>query len=290
MLLCSHNVGGVSPLPDRFCALKGSHHTRQPRWHSHDNLMGDNNWAWLEYCGLRNFRGQPQLYCKRKAHSVYVLQLYLRVYSSLHNQKVGGNQLIKFLDRCLPFFLTYMETPILIFVAVWHKVLLCCWNWTNGEEILVHDPSKKRPRCSIYIWSYRYIPIFRGYSLIDLFTKQSVHISSSLLSALNSSISEWLMSLNLLQIYAGDLGQSFDSNVTLAHYESNSKAQAVLFAGDLSYADNYPYHDNVRWDTWARFVERNVAYQPWIWTAGNHEIDFAPELVSSSLFTGLILD
>lgn len=191
-------------------------------------------------------------------------------------------------DVCL--FLTYMETPILIFVAVWHKVLLCCWNWTNGEEILVHDPSKKRPRCSIYIWSYRYIPIFRGYSLIDLFTKQSVHISSSLLSALNSSISEWLMSLNLLQIYAGDLGQSFDSNVTLAHYESNSKAQAVLFAGDLSYADNYPYHDNVRWDTWARFVERNVAYQPWIWTAGNHEIDFAPELVSSSLFTGLILD
>lgn len=77
----------------------------------------------------------------------------------------------------------------------------------------------------------------------------------------------------------GDLGQSFDSNVTLAHYESNSKAQAVLFVGDLTYADNYPYHDNTRWDTWARFVERNLAYQPWIWTAGNHEIDFAPELV-----------
>ncbi|VAI50425.1 unnamed protein product [Triticum turgidum subsp. durum] len=29
----------------------------------------------------------------------------------------------------------------------------------------------------------------------------------------------------------GDLSQSFDSNVTLAHYESNSKAQAVLFVG-----------------------------------------------------------
>ncbi|KAG2592109.1 purple acid phosphatase 2-like [Panicum virgatum] len=82
----------------------------------------------------------------------------------------------------------------------------------------------------------------------------------------------------------GDLGQSFDSNVTLAHYESNSKAQAVLFVGDLSYADNYPYHDNVRWDTWARFVERNVAYQPWIWTAGNHEIDFAPELGETKPF------
>lgn len=82
----------------------------------------------------------------------------------------------------------------------------------------------------------------------------------------------------------GDLGQSFDSNVTLTHYESNAKAQAVLFVGDLSYADNYPYHDNVRWDTWARFVERNVAYQPWIWTAGNHEIDFAPELGETKPF------
>lgn len=80
---------------------------------------------------------------------------------------------------------------------------------------------------------------------------------------------------------AGDLGQSFDSNKTLTHYESNPvKGEAVLFVGDLSYADNYPNHDNVRWDSWARFVERSVAYQPWIWTVGNHEIDFAPEIVS----------
>ena len=85
--------------------------------------------------------------------------------------------------------------------------------------------------------------------------------------------------------FAGDLGQSFDSNRTLTHYEMNGqKGQAVLFVGDLSYADNYPNHDNVRWDTWARFVERSVAYQPWIWTAGNHEIDFAPEIVSNALF------
>lgn len=80
---------------------------------------------------------------------------------------------------------------------------------------------------------------------------------------------------------AGDLGQSFDSNKTLTHYESNPvKGEAVLFVGDLSYADNYTNHDNVRWDSWARFVERSVAYQPWIWTVGNHEIDFAPEIVS----------
>lgn len=57
------------------------------------------------------------------------------------------------------------------------------------------------------------------------------------------------------------------------------KGQAVLFVGDLSYADRYPNHDNNRWDTWGRFVERSVAYQPWIWTAGNHEIDFVPNIV-----------
>ncbi|XP_008237014.1 PREDICTED: purple acid phosphatase 2-like [Prunus mume] len=77
----------------------------------------------------------------------------------------------------------------------------------------------------------------------------------------------------------GDLGQTFDSNRTLTHYELNPlKGQTVLYLGDLSYANDYPYHDNVRWDTWGRFTERSAAYQPWIWSAGNHEIDFAPEL------------
>ncbi|XP_056160933.1 purple acid phosphatase 2-like isoform X2 [Syzygium oleosum] len=83
----------------------------------------------------------------------------------------------------------------------------------------------------------------------------------------------------------GDLGQSFDSNLTLTHYEHNpQKGQTVLFVGDLSYADNYPNHDNVRWDTWGRFIERSVAYQPWIWTAGNHELDFAPEIGENKPF------
>ncbi|XP_057459499.1 purple acid phosphatase 5-like [Actinidia eriantha] len=76
----------------------------------------------------------------------------------------------------------------------------------------------------------------------------------------------------------GDLGQTYASNQTLEHYVSNPKGQAVLFVGDLSYADNYPFHDNVRWDTWGRFVEKSTANQPWIWTAGNHELDFAPEI------------
>ncbi|XP_059647637.1 purple acid phosphatase-like [Cornus florida] len=77
----------------------------------------------------------------------------------------------------------------------------------------------------------------------------------------------------------GDLGQTYDSNRTLAHYELNpTKGKTVLYVGDLSYADRYPNHDNVRWDTWGRFVERSVAYQPWIWTAGNHELNFVPEI------------
>lgn len=76
----------------------------------------------------------------------------------------------------------------------------------------------------------------------------------------------------------GDLGQSYDSNVTLSQYEANGKGQTLLMVGDLSYADEHPYHDNRRWDTFGRFIERNIAYQPWIWAAGNHEIDFAPEI------------
>ncbi|KAJ9551737.1 hypothetical protein OSB04_015782 [Centaurea solstitialis] len=83
----------------------------------------------------------------------------------------------------------------------------------------------------------------------------------------------------------GDLGQSYDSNITLTHYEMNpTKGQTVLFLGDISYADQYPNHDNRRWDTWGRFAERSTAYQPWIWTVGNHEIDFAPEIGENEPF------
>ncbi|XP_052198947.1 bifunctional purple acid phosphatase 26 isoform X2 [Diospyros lotus] len=74
----------------------------------------------------------------------------------------------------------------------------------------------------------------------------------------------------------GDLGQTYNSLSTIEHY-LGSAGQAVLFVGDLSYADRYEYHDvGVRWDTWGRFVERSTAYQPWIWSAGNHEIEYMP--------------
>ncbi|KAI7739172.1 hypothetical protein M8C21_027280 [Ambrosia artemisiifolia] len=83
----------------------------------------------------------------------------------------------------------------------------------------------------------------------------------------------------------GDLGQTFDSNATLTHYEMNPiEGKTVLFMGDISYADTYPDHDNTRWDSWGRFAERSTAYQPWIWTAGNHEIDFAPKLGETEPF------
>lgn len=61
------------------------------------------------------------------------------------------------------------------------------------------------------------------------------------------------------------------------------RGQTVLYVGDLSYAKDYPFHDNARYDTWGRFVERNAAYHPWIWTAGNMELDFARELVCISV-------
>lgn len=74
----------------------------------------------------------------------------------------------------------------------------------------------------------------------------------------------------------GDLGQTYNSLSTLEHY-MQSGGQTVLFVGDLSYADRYEYNDvGLRWDTWGQFVERSTAYQPWIWSAGNHEIEYMP--------------
>ncbi|CAO2841147.1 unnamed protein product [Amaranthus hypochondriacus] len=79
----------------------------------------------------------------------------------------------------------------------------------------------------------------------------------------------------------GDLGQTLNSYATLQHY-SGSEGQAVLFVGDLSYADRYfdttPTEVGLRWDTWGRLVESSAAYQPWIWTIGNHDLEYFPQL------------
>ncbi|XP_068636632.1 phosphoenolpyruvate phosphatase-like isoform X2 [Aristolochia californica] len=75
----------------------------------------------------------------------------------------------------------------------------------------------------------------------------------------------------------GDLGQTYNSLSTLDHY-MQSHGQTVLFVGDLSYADRYTHENGIRWDSWGRFVEQSAAYQPWIWTIGNHEIEYMPNV------------
>ncbi|XP_065849552.1 bifunctional purple acid phosphatase 26-like isoform X2 [Euphorbia lathyris] len=76
----------------------------------------------------------------------------------------------------------------------------------------------------------------------------------------------------------GDLGQTYNSLSTLKHY-MQSNGQTVLFVGDLSYADRYQYNDvGIRWDSWGRLIEPIAAYQPWIWSAGNHEIEYMPTM------------
>lgn len=80
------------------------------------------------------------------------------------------------------------------------------------------------------------------------------------------------------------MGQTYNSLSTFEHY-LQSGAQSVLYLGDLSYADRYEHFDGVRWDSWGRFIERSAAYQPWIWSAGNHEIEYAPHLVCLILNT-----
>ncbi|XP_073150383.1 bifunctional purple acid phosphatase 26 [Henckelia pumila] len=76
----------------------------------------------------------------------------------------------------------------------------------------------------------------------------------------------------------GDLGQTYNSLSTIEHC-GQTDAQAILFVGDLSYADRYDHNDvGIRWDSWGRFVEHSAAYRPWIWSAGNHEIEYFPHL------------
>ncbi|CAK9198146.1 unnamed protein product, partial [Sphagnum troendelagicum] len=75
----------------------------------------------------------------------------------------------------------------------------------------------------------------------------------------------------------GDLGKTYDSVTTLQHYLQSS-GQCLLYVGDLSYADTYPFDYQVRWDTWSRLIEGSAAYQPWIWTSGNHDIEFLPQV------------
>ncbi|XP_034933268.1 purple acid phosphatase 10-like [Populus alba] len=43
-------------------------------------------------------------------------------------------------------------------------------------------------------------------------------------------------------------------------------------------SDCYPFHGNLRWDSWGRCVGKSTAYHPWIWTAGDQELVFSLEI------------
>ncbi|CAH1439143.1 unnamed protein product, partial [Lactuca virosa] len=69
-----------------------------------------------------------------------------------------------------------------------------------------------------------------------------------------------------------DLGKMFYSNHTFTLYESTmEKWKVVLVVGAISYANAYPLHNKSKSESWASYVERNIVYQPWIWSAENPE-------------------
>lgn len=93
------------------------------------------------------------------------------------------------------------------------------------------------------------------------------------------------MSFHIHSLIAGDLGKTYNSLSTLKH-SIELGSEAILFVGDLSYADRYKYHDvGVRWDSWGRLAERSAAYRPWLSLAGNHEIEYFPYMVRNSILT-----
>ncbi|KAG9131046.1 hypothetical protein Leryth_006775 [Lithospermum erythrorhizon] len=158
----------------------------------------------------------------------------------------------------------------------------------SNKVVYWNEKSKKNKKeAEGYVTTYKYYNYTSGY--IHHCTIKGLEFSSKyyyMVGTGNSSRTFWFKTPPPIGVdvpytfgLIGDLGQTFDSNNTLTHYEQNpTKGQAVLYVGDLSYADEHPFSDNRKWDSWGRFVERSVAYQPWIWTAGNHDIDYAPDL------------
>eukprot|EP00667_Euglena_gracilis_P006148 EG_transcript_6195 len=65
----------------------------------------------------------------------------------------------------------------------------------------------------------------------------------------------------------GDVGQTAVSNATLRALAAFD-AEAVLFAGDLSYADGWGW----RWDSFGRLMETAAARYPFLACPGNHEL------------------
>ena len=87
--------------------------------------------------------------------------------------------------------------------------------------------------------------------------------------------------------FAGNLGQTYNSNSTLTHYHLDPlNGQTLLYLGDLSYADNYLFHDNVSREVGipGEGSQREVLLiSLGFGLIGNHEVDLAPRLVTKHL-------
>ena len=67
----------------------------------------------------------------------------------------------------------------------------------------------------------------------------------------------------------GDVGQTQYSRETLGYLQSDGSIDAILHAGDLSYADS----NQTRWDTWGSLIQPLARSIPLMVTCGNHEIE-----------------
>ncbi|KAH9150309.1 hypothetical protein AeRB84_006622 [Aphanomyces euteiches] len=81
---------------------------------------------------------------------------------------------------------------------------------------------------------------------------------------------------NLVLGILGDLGQTNYSMETLGYIQSQKDIDAVLLAGDLSYADTV----QSRWDEWGKLVEPSISAIPWMMAPGNHEIEISCHLTT----------
>jgi len=67
----------------------------------------------------------------------------------------------------------------------------------------------------------------------------------------------------------GDLGQTEDSLATMKHIANDEEVNAILHAGDMSYADS----EQNRWDSWFEMIKFLSNRVPWLVCPGNHEIE-----------------
>ncbi len=85
---------------------------------------------------------------------------------------------------------------------------------------------------------------------------------------------------SLTYALVGDLGTTPFSKSTLRHMARNNRIQAVLHAGDLSYANC----EQPIWDYYGRMIEPLARRVPWMVSVGNHEIEQAQGEDGKTLF------